>query len=145
MELCNDYREKVRRMDAEIRVKESFDLINSVSKGDIVRSYVVAVKVDADPATIYNEEWRPQLHFSPFVNWLNDPNGLVYDPSNQTWHLFFQYNPYGLNIANQVWGHAVSTDLMHWKELDIAIPQDSFGAVFSGSAVVDEKIGRAHV
>ena len=119
-------------------IKGSFDLIISVTKSDIARSYVVAVKVDADPATIYNEEWRPQLHFSPFVNWLNDPNGLVYDPSNQTWHLFFQYNPYGLNIANQVWGHAVSTDLMHWKELDIAIPQDSFGAVFSGSAVVDE-------
>ena len=119
-------------------IKGSFDLIIAVTKGDIVRSYVVQVKVEADPATVYNEQWRPQLHFSPYTNWLNDPNGLVYDPSNGTWHLFFQYNPYGLNIANQVWGHAVSTDLMHWKELDIAIPQDSFGAVFSGSAVVDE-------
>lgn len=119
-------------------IKGSFDLILSVTRGDLVRSYVVTVTVEADPTTIYNEQWRPQLHFSPFVNWLNDPNGLVYDPSNGTWHLFFQYNPYGLNIANQVWGHAVSTDLMHWKEIDIAIPQDSFGAVFSGSAVVDE-------
>ncbi len=119
-------------------IKDSFDLVISVTKGDIVRSYVVQVKVEADPATIYNEKWRPQLHFSPYVNWLNDPNGLVYDPSNKTWHLFFQYNPYGLNIANQVWGHAVSTDLMHWKELDVAIPQDSLGAVFSGSALVDE-------
>ncbi len=119
-------------------IKDSFDLVITVSKGSIVRSYVVAVKVEPDPATVYNEAARPQLHFSPYVNWLNDPNGLVYDPSDKSWHLFFQYNPYGLNIANQVWGHAVSTDLMHWKEVDIAIPQDSFGAVFSGSAVVDE-------
>ena len=119
-------------------IKGDFDLVISVTKGDIVRSYVVKVKVEPDPATIYNEEWRAQLHFSTLVNWINDPNGLVYDPSNKTWHLFYQYNPYGLNIANQVWGHAVSTDLVHWKELDIAIPQDSFGAVFSGSCVVDE-------
>lgn len=119
-------------------IKDNFDLVISVAKDSVVRSYVVKVKVEPDPATVYNEVWRPQLHFSTLVNWINDPNGLVYDPSNGTWHLFYQYNPYGLNIANQVWGHAVSTDLMHWKELDIAIPQDSFGAVFSGSAVVDE-------
>lgn len=119
-------------------IKSNFDLVISVTKGAIVRSYVVSVKVEPDPASIYKEEWRSQLHFSPLINWINDPNGLVFDPSNNTWHLFYQYNPYGLNIANQVWGHAVSTDLVHWKELDIAIPQDSFGAVFSGSAVVDE-------
>ncbi|MBQ8381742.1 MAG: glycoside hydrolase family 32 protein [Clostridia bacterium] len=119
-------------------IKDDFDLVISVAKGAVVRSYVVQVKVEADPSTIYNEEWRAQLHFSTLVNWINDPNGLVYDPSNETWHLFYQYNPYGLNIANQVWGHAVSTDLAHWKELDIAIPQDSLGAVFSGSCVVDE-------
>lgn len=119
-------------------IKGDFNLVISVTKGSIVRSYVVSVKVEPDPTSIYNEEWRSQLHFSTLVNWINDPNGLVYDPSNSTWHLFYQYNPFGLNIANQVWGHAVSTDLVHWKELDIAIPQDSFGAVFSGSAVVDE-------
>jgi len=119
-------------------INGDFDLVISVTKGSVVRNYVIKVKVEPDPSTIYNEAWRPQLHFSTLVNWINDPNGLVYDPSNKTWHLFYQYNPYGLNIANQVWGHAVSTDLMHWKELDIAIPQDSFGAVFSGSCVVDE-------
>ena len=119
-------------------ISSDFDLVISVTKGSIVRSYVVTVEVEPDPDTVYNEEWRAQYHFSTLVNWINDPNGLVYDPSNRTWHLFYQYNPYGLNIANQVWGHAVSTDLMHWRELDIAIEQDSFGAVFSGSCVVDE-------
>lgn len=120
-------------------ISESFKLVISAENGELVRSYVITVKVDADPSSVYNEQWRQQLHFSPYVNWLNDPNGLVYDPSDETWHLFFQYNPYGLNIANQVWGHAVSSDLMHWKETDIAIPQDHLGAVFSGSAVVDEE------
>ena len=119
-------------------ISNSFDLIIGVQKGNVYRSYLIQVKVEADPATLYNEQYRPQYHFSPLQNWLNDPNGLVYDPSDNSWHLFFQYNPYGLNIANQVWGHAVSTDLVHWKELDIAIPQDHLGAVFSGSAVVDE-------
>ena len=113
-------------------------VIISVKKGEVMRSYAVEIVIEPDPDTVYNEQWRSQFHFSPLKNWLNDPNGLVFDPSDSSYHLFFQYNPYGLNIANQVWGHAVSTDLIHWKELDVAIPQDSLGAVFSGSALVDE-------
>lgn len=120
------------------QISGSFDLLLAVVKGEVVRHYLIKVTVEADPDTIYNEQWRSQFHFSPLVNWMNDPNGLVYDPTTETYHLFFQYNPYGLNIANQVWGHAVSTDLVHWKELGVAIEQDSLGAVFSGSAVVDE-------
>ena len=96
------------------------------------------VEVERDPRSVYHEPFRSQYHFSPFINWLNDPNGLVYDPSDKSYHLFFQYNPFGLNIANQVWAHAVSYDLVHWQELGVAIDQDHLGAVFSGSAVVDE-------
>lgn len=97
--------------------------------------------VTVDPDTLYREEHRPQFHFSPLKNWMNDPNGLVYDPSNGTWHLFYQYNPYGMSIGNQVWGHAESTDLVNWTQIDeIAIDQDDgLGAIFSGSVVVDEK------
>ncbi len=120
------------------QIKESFDLILTVTKGEISRNYIINVDVDVDPASIYNEQWRPQLHYTPYENWMNDPNGLVFDTSNNTWHLFYQYNPKSIAFANQTWGHAVSTDLVHWEELGVAIPQDSFGAVFSGSAVVDE-------
>ncbi|MGM9680496.1 MAG: GH32 C-terminal domain-containing protein, partial [Eubacteriales bacterium] len=120
------------------KISGSFNLLLSVTKGEVVRHYWISVTVEADPDSVYNEQWRSQYHFSPFVNWMNDPNGLVYDPDSKTYHLFFQYNPYGLNIANQVWGHAISTDLVHWKEIGVAIEQDSLGAVFSGSAVVDE-------
>ena len=88
---------------------------------------------------LYNEEYRAQLHYSSIENWINDPNGLVFDPSNNTYHMFYQYNPNdGTGIGNQVWGHAVSDDMIHWRELPVAIPQDSLGNVWSGSAVVDE-------
>lgn len=88
----------------------------------------------------YHEKYRPHLHFSPLKNFMNDPNGLVFDPSNNTYHLFYQYNPLGMHIGNQVWGHAESKDLINWQQLDIAIKQDDgLGAIFSGCAVVDEK------
>lgn len=84
------------------------------------------------------EPYRPQFHFSPEINFMNDPNGLIYDPSNGTWHMYFQYSPQLPGMGSQTWGHAQSTDLVTWQEMPVAIPMDSLGAIFSGSAVVDE-------
>ena len=56
----------------------------------------------------YYEKYRPHLHYTPLKNFMNDPNGLVFDPSNKTYHLFYQYNPLCMHIGNQVWGHAES-------------------------------------
>lgn len=83
----------------------------------------------------YTEAYRPQLHFSPKAHWVNDPNGMVY--FNHTYHLFFQYYPKDIIWGPMHWGHAVSKDLIHWKELPIALYPDSLGYIFSGSAVVD--------
>jgi len=78
---------------------------------------------------------RPRVHFSPERNWMNDPNGLVFHRG--VWHLYFQHNPSGTEHATIGWGHATSTDLVHWQEHDVAIPADDDGDVFSGSIVVD--------
>ena len=100
---------------------------------------VVATLICASSATAqipaYDQPYRPQVHFSPRLNWINDPNGLVYFRGE--YHLFFQYNPFGDQWGHMSWGHAVSRDLLHWQELPVAIPEQNGVMIFTGSVVVD--------
>lgn len=85
---------------------------------------------------IYKEKYRPSVHYTPAQHWINDPNGLVYFAGE--YHLFYQYNPFANVWGHMTWGHAVSQDLVHWKELPPAISEEGEVMIFSGSAVIDE-------
>lgn len=91
--------------------------------------------------------WRPQYHFTAPKSWINDPNGLIYYKG--WYHLFYQYNPHGCEWGEMHWGHAVSKDMVYWKDMPLALipdqPYDSHseGGCFSGSAV--EKDGTLYI
>ncbi len=90
----------------------------------------------AQTNSLYKEQYRPRFHFSPAVNWCNDPNGLVYN--NGVYHLFYQHNPFGNVWGHMTWAHATSKDLIHWKHLPIAIAEEKDTMIFSGTCVVDK-------
>jgi len=106
------------------RESKAFDFV-SVNDDTIIGSH-----------NLYNEPLRQQFHFSSRRGWLNDPNGLVYYDGE--YHLFYQHNPYGWGHGNMHWGHAISSDLVHWEELPITlIPYKYNDWAFSGTAIID--------
>lgn len=112
-------------------------LLPSVS----IFSAALALQPSSPAPVPYTEPYRPQYHFTPARNWINDPNGLLY--LNGTYHMFYQYNPGGVAHEAMSWGHATSQDLTHWDERPVALTARGFPEkniseqFFSGSAVYD--------
>ena len=101
-------------------------------------SDMAAQKADAAPPAVQpgeTSQWRPMLHYAPRQYWMNDPNGPVFYKG--VYHLFYQYNPMAAEWGNMSWGHATSTDLLHWQEHKVAMISNAERDVFSGSVVVD--------
>ena len=89
-----------------------------------------------------NQKYRPKYHMSPRVGWMNDPNGLIY--FNNTYHLYYQANPYRTRPGQMVWGHFVSKDLITFKDLGVALSLDQVGeSAYSGGAI--EKDGEINI
>ena len=86
--------------------------------------------------TTNREQYRPLYHHTPAYGWMNDPNGMFF--KDGVWHLYFQHNPYGSQWENMTWGHSTSTDLIHWTFQGDPVQPDAWGAIFSGSSVVDK-------
>ncbi|KAJ5203507.1 exoinulinase [Penicillium cf. viridicatum] len=80
----------------------------------IITALAVGLLAAIANAFNYDQPYRDQYHFSPQKGWMNDPSGLLYH--NGIYHLFFQYNPGGIQWGNMSWGHATSKDLTHWEE-----------------------------
>jgi beta-fructofuranosidase len=93
----------------------------------------------ADPAF---DPLRPEFHLMPPHNWMNDPNGPIWWKGK--YHLFYQLNPSAAVWGDMHWGHAVSTDMIHWQHQPVALAPTPGGAdsegCFSGSAVVHEGV-----
>ena len=109
----------------------------ALTDGEIARISSV-VRLKEGLPDYYHETYRPQYHFTAKKHWINDPNGLVW--YDGVYHMFFQYYPPERPGSYKDWGHAVSTDLVHWtqtKEGHIT-PHRVWAGCWSGSAVVDE-------
>jgi len=87
-----------------------------------------------------NDRHRPQFHLSPPAHWMNEPHAPIF--FNGKYHLFYQYDPQGPFWNHIHWGHWVSEDLVHWRDLPPALtPGDGFDrdGIWSGSACLDER------
>ncbi|WP_029604952.1 glycoside hydrolase family 32 protein [Kozakia baliensis] len=81
--------------------------------------------------------YRPLIHFSPTTGFMNDPNGLIFDGTH--YHLYYQYDPFAPYAGHVHWGHAISTDMLHWEDQPIAIDETKDGEAFTGCTVLDVK------
>ncbi|KAJ6636559.1 Levanase [Pseudolycoriella hygida] len=101
----------------------------------VVFYFISCLLVQSITSLCLTDQHRPQFHFSPAKYWINDPNGLIYVEGE--YHMFYQFYPNGTTHGPMYWGHAISTDLIHWEELPIALSPDGLGEIYSGSAVLD--------
>ena len=95
--------------------------------------------LDNASVNVINSKFYPSYHIAPPANFMNSPSGFVY--FNNQYHLFFTHNPYSVKDENMHWGHYISSDLIHWSEMPVALaPSESYDkdGILSGSAIVDE-------
>lgn len=91
-------------------------------------------RMRASRAALAADPYRPIYHYVNPEGRLNDPNGLCFWQGR--WHLFYQAYP--PEDPRQHWGHAVSDDLIHWRDLPPAIYPHPEDKCYSGSTLVED-------
>ncbi|WP_336078414.1 GH32 C-terminal domain-containing protein [Paenibacillus sp. 203] len=95
------------------------------------------IKLDRTPLLL--DRHRPQYHVSPPAHWMNEPHAPIYFDGQ--YHLFYQHNPQGPFFHQIHWGHWVSQDLVHWRDLPVALAPEKDqlapDGIWSGSATYD--------
>jgi len=114
--------------------------VDDKKASDSLRTAFDRIKIgsasDAFLSSDYTQPYRNQFHASTRRGWNNDPNGMVF--ADGIYHLYYQHNPFGIFWGNMHWGHLQSTDLIHWEEKPIAIPQKLVQCgIWSGGGFLD--------
>jgi fructan beta-fructosidase len=114
--------------------------VDGKKASDSLRTAFDRIKIgsasDAFLSSDYTQPYRNQFHASTRRGWNNDPNGMVF--ADGIYHLYYQHNPFGIFWGNMHWGHLQSSDLIHWEEKPIAIPQKLVqGGIWSGGGFLD--------
>ena len=124
-------------------INTAYDDIKLQDGGNMIE--IKAVNKKTGKASYYNvkigryymEPMRPGIHLTTKENWLNDPNGLMYDAETGLYHLFVQWAEDRNNGGEKLWYHYVSTDLINWQDKGQAIHTNEVGAAWSGGGVID--------
>ena len=116
---------------AQIRVNDNADY-GALAVDHFIQS-AERTAVPSDASSLMHETHRPQFHYTARAGWTSDANGLVHYKGR--WHMFHQHVPPGSPVT--VWGHAVSTDLVHWQHRPVALPGEGGASIYSGSGLVD--------
>lgn len=128
-------------------VAQRDDSANGMTRRDFMAAAALTLSAQAlqsqnSSGRLAHDRHRPRYHLMPPANWMNDPNGpLIW---NGRYHMFYQYAGIISNTATKYWGHAVSKDLVHWKNLGIALAPTRDGpdkdGCWNGSAVIHNGI-----
>lgn len=137
--LMGNIRVAVNKTDnmAPVRMPEGMDEVKfevvGVAKGAV---FVKGLKLTDDYRSDGNEDDRPLYHYTSAFGWMGPPAGAA--KLGDTYHLFYECNPYGVFPENYHWGHARSKDLFEWEEQDLAFGGDSIGEALGGTCIVDK-------
>lgn len=120
----------------KITINQTYKIDSNVSSTQVLYMNIHRAQKES---LLYNEHYRPQTHFSSKTEWINDPNGMMYNSATGEYHLFYQTRPRTSAVDNnQCWYHAVSKDLIHWEQIEPAIEPDNLGFCWSGSGGIDK-------